>query len=109
MPNKFLNGIDAQNQRIQAVASPSAASDAANKQYVDNALDGLRWKTPVRVATTANGTLATAFENGDTIDGVALVTGDRILIKDQTTQSENGIYVVAASGAPTRASDADSS
>ena len=60
---------------------------------------------PVRVATTANGTLASAFENGDTIDGVTLVTGNRILIKNQTTATENGVYVVQASGAPVRASD----
>lgn len=65
------------------------------------------WKTSVRAATTSNGTLATAFENGDTIDGVTLATGDRILIKNQSTASENGIYTVNASGAPTRATDAD--
>ena len=65
------------------------------------------WKEPVRVATTTNGTLATAYENGDTIDGVTLATGDRILLKDQTTGSENGIYTVNASGAPTRATDWD--
>ena len=65
------------------------------------------WKAPARVATTAAGTLATDFENGDTIDGVTLVTGDRILIKDQATASENGIYTVNASGAPTRSLDAD--
>jgi hypothetical protein len=59
----------------------------------------------VRVATTTSGTLATSFENGDTIDGVVLKTDDRILIKNQSTTSQNGIYVVAASGAPTRATD----
>lgn len=75
---------------------------------MDDNLAGLRWKNPVVAATTTNGTLATAFENGDTIDGVALTTGDRILLKDQTTQTENGIYTVNASGAPTRATDADS-
>lgn len=62
---------------------------------------------PVRVATTANGALATAFENGDTIDGVVLATGDRILLKNQTTATENGVYVVNATGAPTRAADFD--
>ena len=76
---------------------------------MDNLLAGLRWKQPVRVATTANGTLASAFADGSTVDGVTLATGDRILIKDQSTQTENGIYVTAASGAPTRATDADSS
>lgn len=61
----------------------------------------------VRAASTANGTLATAYENGDTLDGVTLATGDRILLKNQTSGAENGIYAVAASGAPTRATDAD--
>jgi hypothetical protein len=63
----------------------------------------------VRVATTANGTLSTAFANGQTIDGVVLQTGDRILIKNQSSGSQNGVYVVASSGAPTRASDFSSS
>jgi hypothetical protein len=68
----------------------------------------LSWKQAVRAATTTNGTLATAFANGQSVDGVTLATGDRILLKNQTTGSENGIYTVNASGAPTRASDADS-
>lgn len=63
----------------------------------------------VRVATTVAGTLASSFENGDTVDGVVLATGDRILIKDQAAGAANGIYVVAASGSPTRAVDFDSS
>ena len=71
--------------------------------------DALSWKEPVRVATTANGTLASAFENGDTVDGVTLATGDRILLKDQTTGADRGIYTVNASGAPTRATDFDAS
>lgn len=75
---------------------------------MDDLLAGLRWKTPVRAASTANGTLASAFENADTLDGVTLATGDRILLKDQTDQKENGIYTVNATGAPTRATDADS-
>jgi hypothetical protein len=63
----------------------------------------------VRAATTANGTLATAYANGSVIDGVTLATGNRILIKNQTTGSENGIYTVNATGAPTRSTDADAS
>jgi phage-related tail fiber protein len=59
------------------------------------------------VATTVAGTLATSFANGQTVDGVTLVTGDRILIKNQATGSENGIYTVNVSGAPTRAADCD--
>lgn len=64
-------------------------------------------KKSVRAATVAAGTLATSFAHGQTIDGVVLAEGDRILVKDQADASENGIYVVAASGTPTRPSDAD--
>ena len=87
------------------VSTPSAANDAANKAYVDAALQGAYWKDAVRAATVASGTLASDFENGDAIDGVTLATGDRILIKDQSTASENGIYIVQASGTPVRAGD----
>lgn len=59
----------------------------------------------VRVATTANGTLASAFANTSVVDGVTLATGDRILLKNQTTATDNGVYTVNASGAPTRAAD----
>lgn len=80
-------------------------------QAVENrilaATAGLKWKNAVRVATTGAGTLATSFENGDTVDGVVLATGNRILIKDQADQTTNGIYTVNASGAPTRSTDAD--
>lgn len=107
MAKKFLTGVDLNNQRGQNVADPSSATDIANKQYVDALVAGLRWKTAVRAATTANAALATAFANGQTLDGVTLVTGDRILVKDQTAQTENGIYVVNASGTPTRAADAN--
>lgn len=80
----------------------------ASTAYVDAAIAGLAWKQSVRAATTVAGTLASSFENGDTIDGVVLATGNRILIKTQADPTENGIYVVAASGTPARASDADS-
>lgn len=105
----LLTGADFNGQRATGLADPSVATDAATKQYVDSRLAGLTWKQPVRAATTTNGALAAAYANGQTIDGVTLATGDRILVKDQTTGSENGIYVVAASGAPARATDADSS
>jgi hypothetical protein len=65
------------------------------------------WKSPVRVATTAAGTLATSFENGDTIDGVVVATNDRILVKNQAAGAENGIRVVQASGTPFRTYDMD--
>jgi len=89
---------------------PSIATvdvDYASTAYVDNAVAGLDWKDSVRVATTAAGTLASSFENGDSVDGVTLATNDRILIKNQAAPAENGIYFVNASGAPTRALDAN--
>jgi len=104
-----MNGLDLQAQKIINLADPSAATDAVTKQYADNLLlGGTKWKNPVRIATTTTGLLSSAFANGQTIDGVILATGDRILIKNQTTGSENGIYTVSATGAPTRSSDADS-
>lgn len=93
--------------RFQAT-SPSADADVATKAYVDAARSGLDVKASVRAATTGPGTLASSFANGSVIDGVTLATGNRILIKDQSTGSENGIYTVNATGAPTRATDADS-
>ncbi len=69
---------------------------------------GLKWKASVRIATTVAGTFASSFENGDTVDGVVLATGNRILLKNQADQTTNGIYTVNASGSPTRATDADS-
>ncbi len=108
MARKIMNGLDLQAQKIISLADPTGAQDASTKNYVDNLINGLSWKNEVRAATTTNGTLATAFANASAIDGVTLATGDRILLKNQTTQTENGIYVVAASGAPTRATDADS-
>lgn len=88
-------------------ADPSNSLHAATKQYVDALGNGIKWKPSVRAATTTNGTLASAFVNGTTHDGVTMSTGDRLLIKHQSTASENGIYIVPASGAPARASDAD--
>jgi len=91
------------------VAEPTDAAHAATKGYVDGVRSGLDVKQSVRVATTAALTLSSDLENGDTVDGVTLATGDRVLVKNQDTASENGIYVVKASGAPDRATDADSS
>jgi hypothetical protein len=93
---------------LAANSNTRVPTQAAVKAYADALVAGLSWKQAVRAATTAAGTLASDFENGDTIDGVVLATGNRILIKNQAAPAENGIYVVAASGAPARASDADS-
>jgi len=93
------------SQKITSLATPTADADAATKSYVDAATAGLNVHASVQAATTANITLASDVENGDTLDGVTLATGNRILVKNQTDKTENGIYVVAASGAPSRADD----
>ena len=93
--------------KITGLGTPTDGTDAATKNYVDSAAQGIDWKASVRAATTANVTLASDLENGDTLDGVTLATGDRILVKNQSTGSQNGIYVVKASGAPDRSTDAD--
>ena len=106
---KFLNGIRVNNKRIQDVSDPTAATDAATKSYVDNVAAGLNWKQRVRGASTANLAVASALVNGLVHDGVTYATGDRILLKNQSTASENGIYIIAASGAASRAEDANTS
>lgn len=85
-----------------AAATPSADSDVAIKSYVDGLVSGLHWKEAVEAATTANITLS----GTQTVDGVSLSAGNRILVKDQSDATENGIYVVAAGGW-SRATDMD--
>lgn len=85
--------------------APTDAADAANKAYVDASLEGLAWKDDVRVATQADTNLASP---GATLDGIAMVVGDRVLVKTQTAAAENGIYVWnGAASAMGRAPDAD--
>ena len=90
-----------------SVATPTADAHAATKGYVDAARSGLDVKQSVRAATTTSVLLASGLENGDTIDGVTLATDDRVLVKNQGTASQNGIYVVQATGAAVRATDFD--
>lgn len=99
--------VSLNNQRITGLATPTADTDAATRLYVDSAVQGLDPKQTVRAATTAAGTLASSFANASVIDGVTLVTGNRILIQNQAAPAENGIYTVNVSGAPTRALDMD--
>jgi len=89
------------------IATPTLAAHIATKGYVDSARQGLDVKQSVRVASTANVAISTGLEAGDIIDGVTLVAGDRVLLKNQTTTSETGIYVAVASGAASRSSDAN--
>jgi hypothetical protein len=78
---------------------PGSSNHAANKTYVDNALLGMGKRGVVRAATTANITIATALNNGDTLDGVTLATNDLILVLHQNTASQNGVYICQASPA----------
>lgn len=94
--------VSLNSQKITNLATPTADTDAATKAYVDAARSGLDVKGSVRAATTANITLSGA----QTIDGVSVIAGDRVLVKDQSTASTNGIYVAAAS-TWSRATDAD--
>ncbi len=91
------------SQKITNLADPTADADAANKGYVDGVAQGLDIKEAVVAATTGNITISSALNNGDTLDGVTLSTNDRVLVKNQNTASENGIYVVGSS--PARSDD----
>ena len=94
--------VDLNSQKITNLADPVNATDAVNKQYADALTNGLDIKDSCLVATTANITLS----GTQTIDGVSVAAGKRVLVKDQSTGSENGIYVCAA-GSWSRATDAD--
>ena len=87
---------------ITGIGSPSSNSDVAIKSYVDDAVAGLRTRIIAECATTANVNLTNGLEAGDTIDGVTLVAGDRVLVKDQSTATENGLYLAVSSGASSR-------
>lgn len=96
------SSVSLNSQKITNLATPTADTDAVTKAYADALKNGLDVKQSVRASTTANITLS----GTQTIDGVVLVAGDRVLVKNQTTGSQNGIYVVAA-GAWSRSTDAD--
>lgn len=93
------------NQELTNLGAPTSASSAARLQDVQNAQAGIDLKPSVRVASTANVAVATGLANGQVVDGVTLATGDRVLLKNQTTTTENGAYIVSASGAASRATD----
>lgn len=95
------------NSFPQASGTPSSANELVNKSYVDGLVNGLSWKNPVRVASTAPVTISSAPAS---IDGITLASGNRVLLKDQSAGAENGIYIFNGTGsAMTRALDMDAS
>jgi hypothetical protein len=105
--NSLSSNLDANNNKITNLGAPTQSGDAATKAYVDAVSEGLHIHAAAVAATSTNIDLSTALENGDVVDGVTLVTGDRVLVKSQTNAAQNGIYVVQASGAAVRATDFD--
>lgn len=102
MAQKFLVSIDMAGNAINNLPDAVAAQSPVTLAQMNAAVQGYSWKQPVRAASTANLTLSGA----QTIDGVSVIAGDRVLVKNQTTGSANGIYLAAA-GAWTRATDFD--
>jgi hypothetical protein len=101
------NNVAVTGGTITGLGDPSSTSEAATKNYVDNLVAGLRTRAVARVASTTNVAISSGLENGDTLDGITLVTGNRVLLKDQSTASQNGLYTVVASGAASRDTEYD--
>ncbi|MDB0030761.1 hypothetical protein N9E34_04795 [Opitutales bacterium] len=102
------NNVSISGGAVTGLGSPSASSDAATKNYVDQAVAGLRTRTIAECASTGNVNITNGLEAGDSIDGVTLVAGDRVLLKDQTDATENGLYLAVSSGAASRDPEHDS-
>jgi hypothetical protein len=105
MAKTVLTDLDLNNTaRLLNVPAPTLDGHAANKAYVDSAVEGLAWKDSARVATQGNVSIASP---GATIDAITMAANDRVLVRAQTTQTENGIYIYTGAATPmTRAPDA---
>jgi hypothetical protein len=106
MAQQVLTDLDFNSiSKITNLPAPTSAGDAANKGYVDSAVEGLSWKDNVRVATSAN---INTSAPGSAIDGVTLTTNDRVLLMGQSTATQNGIYIFNGAATPlTRSLDAN--
>ena len=93
------NNVSISGGSITGMGEPSSNSDVSTKSYVDQAVAGLRTRVIAECASTANVNISNGLEAGDAIDGVTLVAGDRVLLKDQSTASQNGLYLAVGSGA----------
>jgi len=101
------NSVAITGGTITGIGTPSGASDVTIKSYVDDLVAGLKTRIITRAATTANIDLTADLQNGDTLDGITLATGNKVLVKDQTDAKTNGIYKVVASGTASRDPDYD--
>ena len=101
------NSVSITGGSISGLSLPTADTEASSKLYVDNAIAGMRTRIITKVATTGNVNLTNGLENGDTIDGITLQTGDKILVKSQTDATENGIYISPSSGSASRDTNYD--
>jgi hypothetical protein len=101
------NNVSITGGAISGLSLPTADTEASSKLYVDNAIAGMRTRIITKVATTGNVNLTNGLENGDSIDGITLQTGDKILVKSQTDATENGIYISPSSGSASRDTNYD--
>ena len=101
------NSVAITGGTITGIGTPSGASDVTIKSYVDDLVAGLKTRIITRAATTANIDLTADLQNGDSLDGITLATGNKVLVKDQTDAKTNGIYKVVASGTASRDPDYD--
>ena len=99
------SNLDIDNNRVFNVPTPILAAEPATKDYVDDQVLGLQPKPSVRAGTITTGNILVDFANTSIVDGVTLATGDRLLLKDQSNGVENGIYIVAETGTPSRSAD----
>jgi len=101
------NSVSITGGSISGLSLPTADTEASSKLYVDNAIAGMRTRIITKVATTGNVNLTNGLENGDSIDGITLSTGDKILVKSQTDATENGVYISPSSGTASRDTNYD--
>lgn len=105
MAKKIFTDFDFQSvSKVINLPAPSSSGDGVPKSYVDSLVEGLAWKDSVRVSTQANLNLSSP---GATVDGITMASQDRVLVRSQTTASQNGIYIWnGAAVAMTRSLDA---
>lgn len=101
------NNVSITGGAISGMSDPSSGNEVATKNYVDSIATALTVRHVMKVATTGNVNLTSDLQNGDTIDGVSISTGQKILVKSQSDATQNGVYKVVASGTASRDPDYD--